>query len=113
MGEKKEQTLELTYIAWACDCANWASPDDIRKYNDNRLEDHCIYIEPANEKLELPDRLQNNNVVVRFTGKFYKRKGFPKGYRSIEQPEPARVFRYTKYEIVKPKQNAKKNRKKQ
>ncbi|MGD1848270.1 MAG: hypothetical protein ACFB10_22990 [Salibacteraceae bacterium] len=33
--QPKTQTLELTYIAWACDCANWATPDDLTTFADN------------------------------------------------------------------------------
>ena len=32
--EHKTQTIELEYIAWACDCANWATPKDIEKFYD-------------------------------------------------------------------------------
>ena len=33
--EDKTQTLELTYIAWACDCANWSTKEDLEKYSEN------------------------------------------------------------------------------
>ena len=98
----KTQTIELSYIAWGCDCANWATLDDIKEYHDagDTLADLSIFIEPANETLKLPDSILNNMAVVKFTGQFYKSKGFPKDFSSDERPDKARVFRYTKYEVV-------------
>jgi energy-coupling factor transporter transmembrane protein EcfT len=101
--EKKEQVITLSYIAWACDCANWATRDDIQKYNDSSdaLADHCIFIEPADKSLTLPDSLGYNGDVIKFTGHFYKEKGFPKSYSSIENPKKASVFQYTQYQVIK------------
>jgi predicted RNA-binding protein len=82
------ETLEMQYIAWACDCANWATKDDLEKYNGDSLAEQCIFIEPANEKLELPDTLGYSMDVIRFKGQFYENKGFPRGYRSQQNPEP-------------------------
>ncbi len=101
---QKVQTLELTYIAWACDCANWATQEDLKKYSDNigdSLADQSIFVEPDNPSLALPDTLGFSNDVIRFTGQFYKNKGFPQGYQSSQDPEKASVFRYTKYEVLK------------
>ncbi len=98
------QTLELTYIVWACDCANWATSEVLDKFSENigdTLAKQSIFIEPANQTLELPDTLGYNNVVIKFTGQFYKEKGFPKGHHSYQNPEESRVFRYTSYEVVK------------
>lgn len=100
----KIQTLELTYIAWACDCANWATNKDLEKYSDNigdTLAKQSIFIEPASQALELPDTLGYSNDVIKFTGQFYNEKGFPKGYHSDQDPEESRVFRYTDYEVMK------------
>lgn len=100
---EKEQTIELSYIAWACDCASWATLEDIRKYHDNSgdtLADLSIFIEPADTSLSLPDTLGYNGDIIKFTGQFYKEKGFPKEYRSQEKPDKARVFRYTKYQVI-------------
>jgi len=102
--EEKEQTIELSYIAWACDCANWATIEDIRKFNDNdqdALAERSIFIEPADASLALPDTLGYSMDVIKFTGHFYKKKGFPKDYSSQEKPDKARIFRYTKYQVVK------------
>ncbi|OQP60705.1 hypothetical protein A3860_32415 [Niastella vici] len=102
--EEKEQTLELSYIAWACDCANWATSEDIQKYNDTEedaLAEQSIFIEPADKSLILPDTLGYSMDIIKFTGHFYKKKGFPKEYSSQEKPDKARVFRYTKYQVIR------------
>lgn len=102
--EPQVQTLELHYIAWACDCANWATQEDIEEnphnYGDS-LAMNCIFVEPANSSLALPDSLHYPRDVIRFTGQFYRDKGFPKNYYSFQDPEPARVFRYTSYVVVR------------
>ena len=101
--DEKKQTINLSYVTWACDCANWATPEDIEKYNDNNgdsLAHLSIFIEPADSSLTLPDTLGYSGDLIRFTGRFYKKKGFPKGYESIEHPDKARVFRYTAYKVI-------------
>ena len=106
--EDKTQTLELTYIAWACDCANWSTKEDLEKYSENvddTLAKQSIFIEPANQAVKLPDTLGFNNDIIKFTGQFYKEKGFPKDYQSFQEPEKSRVFRYTDYEVVKSNYN--------
>jgi hypothetical protein len=101
--EDKVQTIELEYIPWACDCANWASPEDIDRYNDNKddsLATLSIFVEPADPSLALPDTIGYINDRIRFIGQFYKTKGFPKGFKSSENGTRARVFRYTKFEVL-------------
>lgn len=103
--EEKRQTIELSYIDWACDCANWAKPEDVKRYYDNindTLAKLSMYIEPSKEGLELPDSFYVSGNRIKFTGRFYKYKKFPKHYFSVELPGRARVFRYDKYEIVRP-----------
>lgn len=102
--EEKTQTIELTYITWACDCANWATPKDLKKYSeniDNILAKRSVFIEPSNRALKLPDTLGYSNDIIKFTGRFYKKKGFPKNYSSYQNPEPAKVFQYTDYKVLK------------
>ncbi|HEY8967794.1 MAG TPA: hypothetical protein VIM64_01845 [Puia sp.] len=99
----KVQTIRLQYIAWACDCANWARPADMTKYGDAKsvdaLADRCIFIEPADSSIKLPGEASE----IELTGQFYQEKGFPKGYVSTEFPRPdkASVFRYTKYKVIR------------
>lgn len=99
---EKEQNIELTYIAWACECANWATKNDIRKYQDSedKLAEKCFFIEPTNDNVKIPDSLIRNNTRILFKGNFYKDKGFPKGFESKQNPEKAKVFRYFEYKII-------------
>jgi len=97
------ETVKFDYINWACDCARWIEPDTAAKYHGSggdTLADHCIFIEPADSTLTLPDTLLYHNTEIAFTGQFYAHKGFPKGYHSIEQPDKAMVFRYTGYKVI-------------
>lgn len=101
--EEDVQTLKLTYVAWACDCAKWSTAEDLKKFSggtSDYLIGSSVFIEPANQSLKLPETLGYNNDVIRFTGQFYHKKGFPEDYESYENPQEARVFRYTTYEIV-------------
>jgi hypothetical protein len=101
--EEKEQTIELTYIAWACDCANWATAEDIEKYNYNSdtMAAHCIFIDPADTSLLLPERAGIVGQYIRFTGRFYTEKGIPASFEYGDvKPGKARIFRYTKYEVL-------------
>ncbi len=96
--------LELHYITWACDCANWATAEDEEKYANNEndsLAARSIFVEPSDSSLILPDTLGYNSDVIKFTGRFYAKRSYPQGYRSFENPDKARVFRYTKYVVVK------------
>ncbi len=100
--ETEKQTLELEYIAWACDCANWAKSEDIQKYSDyDQLADSCIYVEPATDAIKLPDSLGFNGDIVQFVGQFYTYRGYPKFYKSIEWTKKAKVFRYTEYKVIR------------
>jgi hypothetical protein len=101
--EDKVQTIELEYIPWACDCANWSSAEDIDTYHDNKddsLAILSIFVEPADPSLVLPDTIGYINDRIRFTGQFYKAKGFPEGFTSSEKGIKSRVFRYTKFEVL-------------
>lgn len=99
---EKEQNIELTYIAWACDCANWATKNDIEKYinSEDKLAKKCVFIEPTNDNVKIPDSLIRNKTQIIFKGTFYKEKGFPKGFESKQNPEKAKVFRYYEYKII-------------
>jgi len=102
--EDTTRTLDLTYIAWACQCANWATEADIKKSQDDgdKLADKSIFIEPADNALELPDTLGYSGDLIKFTGQFYKDKGYPKKYLKIEmQVDKAKVLRYTKYQVLR------------
>jgi hypothetical protein len=101
--ERKILQPELEYILWGCACANWITSADRIRYDTNGLADHCIFIEPANNNLKLPDStFQFDKENIKVTGQFYVRKDYPKGtIESEEHLDKARVFRFTKIEIVK------------
>ena len=101
--EDKVQTIELQFIPWACDCANWATTSDIEKYHENiddTLARLSIFVEPAYSSVILPDTVGYINDRIKFVGQFYREKGFPKDHKSDQPVEQSRVFRYTKYEIL-------------
>jgi hypothetical protein len=104
--ESKIQHLELEYIIWDYSFPNWITTEDRNKYYTKELlEAHSFYIEPANSSLNLPDsafRFDKDNIKV--TGQFYVRKDYPQGTIELEEPMvKAKVFRYTKIEVVKKK----------
>jgi hypothetical protein len=100
------KNLELEFIIWNCSCANWITTEDRAKYySKEQVEAHCFYIEPANPSLNLPDsvfQFDKNNIKV--TGQFYVREDYPQGTTEIEEPQKkAKVFRYTKIEMINKK----------
>lgn len=104
--ESKVQNLELEFIIWDCSCANWITTEDRAKYySKEQVQTHCFYIEPANPSLNLPDsvfQFDKNNIKV--TGQFYVKEDYPQGTTEIEEPQKkAKVFRYTKIEVVNKK----------
>lgn len=99
--ENKVQQLELEYIAWGCACANWITPKDMIKYQDSGLAKHCIFIEPADSTLEIPDIFQPVTQKIIVKGQFYVREDYPKGtIQTEENLDKAKVFRYTKIKIL-------------
>jgi hypothetical protein len=98
---EKIENLELEYIVWGCACANWITPTDLDKYQDNKLADHCIFIEAANDSLELPIYFDASRHRIKIKGQFYIRPDYPKGtVQTEERLEKAKVFRYTEIEVV-------------
>lgn len=98
----KTESLELEYLAWGCACANWVTPTDWDKYHDDKLASHCIFIEPANDTLDLPLYFDPTRYKIKVQGQFYMRPDYPKGTEEgEEQLEKAKVFRYTKMEVMK------------
>jgi hypothetical protein len=99
---RKIETVEFHYINWACECANWATLDVIKKYENDSLASHCVFVEPADTSLILPDTLGYINDIVQFTGQYYIDKGYPNDYvKGEQQVDKAKVFRYTSYKIIK------------
>ena len=98
----KTENLELEYIVWGCACANWVTPTDFDKYQDNKLAEHCIFIEPASIDLQLPLYFDPGRHKIKVQGQFYIKLDYPKGtVQGEEKLEKAKVFRYTKFEVRK------------
>jgi len=98
------ETIDVSYITWACDCANWL-PLPRKNPDAEILDTDCIFIEPASPNLEVPDSYwqgETSKKKVRLTGSYYKTKGIPSDYsmNTDIKPDKALVFRYTKIEIV-------------
>ncbi len=99
--ETQQHTIQVSYTAWGCDCANWSlNIDNGKAVKTDVLDKEHIFIEAANNKIELPSSIGKTGDIIQLTGQFYEKKGFPKGYSSQEFPEKARVFRYTDYKIL-------------
>jgi len=98
----KTETLQLHYIVWGCPCANWATPEDLAKYEGDILAEHCIFIEPATQALAVPLYFDPARHGIIVTGQFYTKPGYPTGtVKTEEQLDKARVFRYNKISIFK------------
>lgn len=96
------ENLEVEYTVWGCACPNWIQTTDNvnRDTTQNYLSQH-FYIEPANKSLELPDEFDAAKHQLKLTGQFYVREDYPQGTIEMEEPMPkAKVFRYTKLELV-------------
>lgn len=102
----KEEVIEVHYVNYACDCAQWietkyskSNPDYVTNEKD------CIYLESENPQLqEIEDKFMEDyfSKKLKLTGSFYTNKGLSRTYYSqFEKPDPARVFRYSKIEIIK------------
>jgi hypothetical protein len=98
----KTETLQLYYIVFGCACANWVTPEDLKKYGDKDLGKHTIFLEAASPELELPLYLDASRHLVKVTGQFYLKPDYPKGTEETEEHlYKAKVFRYTKMEVLK------------
>lgn len=97
-------TINVTYISWACACANWLPTTYLEDPNYNVTDNaaDCIYIEARKEHLKVPEDLKTNNMTIQLVGSFYKEPGVSKDYvqQTSEKPEEASVFRYTDVGIV-------------
>jgi len=98
----KTERLELDYIVWGCACANWVTPTDFEKYQDDKLAEHCIFIEPASKDLEVPLYFSPERHFIKVTGQFYVKPDYPKGtIQGEEHLDKAKVFRYVHIDVFK------------
>lgn len=99
-----QDTIRFTYMAWACECAQWATGDDIAKYGNDRNTDSLslmsVYIEPGHDSVQLPDTIGYTNDVIELYGYYLQEPGFPNDKSPGEGAQKARVFRYMKYRII-------------
>lgn len=97
---KEDTTLNLSYNAIGCTCAQWS---DTKPTSDTTRE--YYYLEPANDKLINADKLwkgDNLPLQVQVTGQIVSYTGYPTGYNPAKgDPKPATVFRYTKIRVLK------------
>ncbi|MGZ3929343.1 MAG: hypothetical protein ACXVJG_20450 [Mucilaginibacter sp.] len=95
--DDKTVTIVVNYGAVACSCAQWLVS---KKSNTQEY----IYLEPLNKLLPNAEDIwdgKNLPLQLRLTGRFYKQKGYPQNYyQGKGTPEPAKVFRYEKIEIL-------------
>ena len=103
--EERIDTIEVSYITWACACANWINNEYFEKnpdYIDKDYAKDCFFIEAENEDDMLPEKYHSNRYDIRLIGSFYKDNGISKDYikPTSQKPEKSRVFRYVKYEII-------------
>ena len=94
----KVGTLDLIWRGPITDCPEW-------RYADSTGENYPIgkdfYIEPANEKLNLPDHVMRTRI--QFIGREYGGISFPKDFAPYtSSPHAGRVFKYYAYKIYKP-----------
>ncbi len=99
---RKQETIEVIYIAWACDCANWF-PLSAQSNYPIRAQD-CVFIDPASPALTVPDTFWQGEYgpkKLRLTGEFYLEEGIPGNYQmQFQKPDRAKVFRYREMEII-------------
>lgn len=99
-----DEELELHYVVWGCSCPNWVTLNDFEMYQDNRLVDHCMYLEQAADSLVLPDDFDPSADVLKVKGQYYVQKGYPKGFVITKEDEKeATVFRVSTYSVEKGK----------
>lgn len=108
--ETKIDTIEVSYTMWACACPNWIETNYQTQnsyISTNRLEDSCFFIEASKETKKLPEKyhttyLNGKSFSIKLVGSFYKDKGISRDYikPTSQKPEHAKVFRYTKFEIL-------------
>ncbi|QNR23827.1 hypothetical protein [Croceimicrobium hydrocarbonivorans] len=103
--EEEKDSLDLSYIFWACACANWLEVSKFPKTKGEEIQaEDCLFIEAVSAQNLLPDSLHNSQQTIRFYGSFYQHPGISRDYKkpTSQKPEAARVFRYDSFKIVLP-----------
>ena len=96
----KLQTMTLAYIAFAGDCPNYvnlANKDSLGQFKEG------YYIEPASEKLLIPEILRYSYNEFELTGILSKQYGLPKHFGFTDpHPQPGPIFTYYSYKVKRP-----------
>jgi len=99
-------TMELTYMAYACDCPSWVQ---LNEHDQNTglktglAADSSYYIEPADTSLLIDDRLRIAGNTIRFIGRKYMNMRIPDNAEFTDPEPPAGiVLRYYSYQVLRP-----------
>jgi hypothetical protein len=102
----ERQTIEVTYVNWACDCADFVETKNFKTSPISEPEeDDYLFVEPAREEVNLDSTYYSRlhfSKNLKLTGRFYIDKGIPTSYemKTPLKPEHAKVFLYDKVEFV-------------
>lgn len=105
------ETLEVSYVNWACDCANFIETKFYKSNSNYQIkETDCIFIDPSNDNNKIPNTFyskENFDHYLELTGQFYNDKGIPSSYeqKTEQQPKKAKVFRYDSFKLIKKNKN--------
>jgi len=91
IGQKK---IIASYSAISCPCAQWKVEG----------EKENVYLERENGKIPDADKLWDGKTLpfkVSVEGKFKSGKGIPKDFTKKGNPKPAKIFVYSKIEVLK------------
>lgn len=95
-------TLELVYMAYACDCPDWVTPgmDDLPS-SDTAVMNKSYYIEHGSNKLNERFFVAGNRV--RFFGRLRSEQDWPQDavFTSMN-PSKGKVFTYYGFEVLRP-----------
>ena len=102
----KEQVLVVQHGSYHD--PSWMVQSELHKhptYDYSYYKQHLFYLEPANISIDFENKLDIDSLqiaVIRKTGQFYSEQGYPLRFSATKEiPGPARVFRYTKMEILR------------
>ncbi|WP_254050342.1 hypothetical protein [Myroides sp. N17-2] len=106
----KNETIEVMYINWACDCADFIDTSLLVEGYEISAND-CLFIEPVSKEIAInEDSLYKKQFeyFIKLKGLYYIDEGVPDSYeRKVSEPmaapNKAKVFRYSSYEYVKKK----------
>ena len=90
----RQKKIIASYSAISCPCAQWKVEG----------EKENVYLERESEKIPDADKLWDGRTLpfkVSVEGKFKTGKGIPKDFTKKGDPKPAKIFVYSKIEVLK------------